>query len=274
MAYTNAYVPALDAGSLAGSLQDADALLSGTGRFIRVHHVIDVYKPPLSLVGAVEVAAIANAQREGARKLEADVRQAFKAVAGDVTSGCEVALTVEEGEMPRASALAARTSDITVFRHRGEGRVAFDPSFFEALLFHSGRPLFLTPETGAGSDLNHVAIGWNGSRESARALAAAGPALQTAKSVSVITIGDERKDRPTADELVGQLQRCDISAKLVRRDDKGGSTTTILSQACEDNGCGLLVLGAFSQSRVREVVLGGVTRKMLREPPLPLLIAH
>ncbi|MEM9838580.1 MAG: universal stress protein [Pseudomonadota bacterium] len=273
MAFKSALVPALDAASIAGSLQDAGELLSGTGRFIRVHHVSDVYKPPASLVGAVEVAAIANAQREGAQKLEGDIRQAFKEISRTMEPGLEVGLTVEEGEMPRAAAIAARTSDVTVFRHRGEGKAAFDPSFFEALVFHSGRPLFLTPEAGSAGNLDHVAIGWNGSLQAARAVSTAMPMLQNAKSVSVVTIGDDRRGRPGAEDLVAQFTRCDISAKVIRREDKG-RTSDILTNAALENGCGVLVLGAFSQSRLREVVLGGVTRKMLMAPPMPLLIAH
>lgn len=274
MAFKSALVPALDAASVAGSLQDAGELLSGTGRIIRVHHVSDVYRPPASMVGAVEVAAIANAQREGARKIEGEIRQAFKDAVRDMTSGIEVGLTVEEGEMPRAAAIAARTSDVTVFRHRGEGNAAFDPSFFEALVFHSGRPLFLTPSSGTSGNLDHVAIGWNGSLQAARAVSVAMPVLQAAKSVSVVTIGDDRHGRPGADDLVAQFTRCDIPAKVIRREDKGRRTSDILTDAAHENGCGLLILGAFSQSRLREVILGGVTRKMLMAPSMPLLIAH
>lgn len=274
MAYKSAFVPAVDAGTLEGSMQDAGELLAGTGRFIRVHHVTDLYRPPASLMGAVEVAAIAEAQREGARRLETDIRQAFKAAANDIDGGFELALTVEEGELPRAAAIAARTSEVTVFRHRGAEKVAFDPSFFEALLFHSGRPLFLTPETGAGSQLGHVAVGWNGSREAARAVSVAAPILQNAQSVTVLSIGegDPRKG-PSADDLCAQFTRSGISAKVVHREAEG-RTADALSDAAIESGCGLLILGAFSQSRLREVVLGGVTRKMLMTPPLPLLVAH
>lgn len=270
MVYRSAFVPALEASSMAGSLKDA-ATLIGAG-VIRVHHVVDLYRPPVTMAEVTGVAAVVDAQRDTMRELEKDIRAAFDSVAPDLDKSVEVSFTAEEGEMPRAAAQAGRVADVLVFRSRSNGKTAFDPPFLEELLFHSGRPLFLTPASGLSKRPEHIAIGWNGTREAARAMSMAGPLIDIAEKVSVLTIGKDRRDSPTADQVAAHLSHCRVNAHVLRREAKG-DTGEALADLAIGAGCDALVMGAFSHSRLREVVLGGVTRAMLDQPPMPLLLA-
>ncbi|NRA29075.1 MAG: universal stress protein [Parvularculaceae bacterium] len=273
MAFNNVFVPAVDAPNIRGSVEDALAILNGTGQFIRVHHVNDGYEPPISLIGAVEVAAIVDAQRQSVQRVEANMRQAFREGIDGLRDDLEAVFTSEEGELHRSMPKAARSFDVVAFRHRGSGQAATDIGFIESLLFKTGRPLFLTPQEGAAGPVESVAVAWNGSREAARAAAAATPLTQSAKSITVLTVGDTDNGRPTAEDLAAQYQRAGKDAQVVRL-EKTARTSDLLVKAAKDKGCDVMVLGAFSQSRLREAVLGGVTRKMLTAPPMPLLLTH
>jgi nucleotide-binding universal stress UspA family protein len=150
-------------------------------------------------------------------------------------------------------------------------------SIAEALIFESGRPvLLLPPEDLAGHRLNDVVVGWDGSRGAARALAEARDLLASARSVTVATvIGD--KDLvgiAPAEEVVRHLSRHGVSAEAVEAPLEGGNAGEALTALCRRRGTDLLVMGAFGHTRAREFLLGGATRSALKNPGLPVLMAH
>ena len=143
----------------------------------------------------------------------------------------------------------------------------------ETALLDTGRPLLvpgsepLNPET--------VAIAWKSTREAARAVTAAAPFLATAKRIVVITCAEHSDmDRDSATRLLATLHRHNAAAE-VREVPPGahGAAETLLATAAEVKA-GLLVMGGYSHSRVREMVLGGVTAHMLRAAAVSLLIVH
>jgi len=142
----------------------------------------------------------------------------------------------------------------------------------EGVLFGSSRGVYLVPDGRRAAPIKRVVIGWNGSREAARAVAEAMPFLRKAAKVVVLTA--ERD--PVADELdtrlARHLDRHDVKATLhdVRSRDPADA---ILAEAAAIEA-DMIVIGAYGHSRLREWMLGGVTRDLMLRSPLPLLLAH
>lgn len=144
----------------------------------------------------------------------------------------------------------------------------------EQVLFGSGRSLFLLPDRPASLGLERILIAWNGSREATRAVAEAMPLLRKAKQVTIATVdrGDPAHDQPGAD-LARHLDRQDVKVALHNMQG-GGNAADILLNEARSRDAGLIVMGGYGHSRLREWVLGGVTRDLMARTPIPLLMAH
>jgi nucleotide-binding universal stress UspA family protein len=149
----------------------------------------------------------------------------------------------------------------------------------EQVTLASGRPTLVVPYAGNFPNLGRrVVIGWNASREAARAVNDAMPLLTAAEIVSILTI--DPREGPRAH---GELPGADISLHLARHGVKAEIERTVsadlpvgealLSRAA-DLGADLLVMGAYGHSRARELLLGGATRSLLRSMTLPVLMSH
>lgn len=155
------------------------------------------------------------------------------------------------------------------------------------VLLHSGRPVLIVPYApplpllAPPAAARNVLISWNASKEASRAVTAALPLLQRAEHVHVAIFdaqvhAAEHGEQPGA-ELLHYLARHGMEARLhlldgggVRRGDIGEA---LLSQAA-DLSADLLVMGAYGHSRLRETILGGVTRTILQSMTIPVLMAH
>ncbi len=163
-----------------------------------------------------------------------------------------------------------RTSDLLVVARPEEGAAR---ETLEAALLDTGRPLLIpgsqpfNPET--------VAVAWKSTREAARAVTAAAPFLAKAKRIVIITAAEhDRMDRDSATRLFATLQRHNAATE-VREVPVGshGAAETLLATVAEV-GAGLLVMGGYSHSRVRELILGGVTAHVLRSAAVSVLMVH
>jgi nucleotide-binding universal stress UspA family protein len=178
--------------------------------------------------------------------------------------------------VPERAALEARHADIVVLgRPVDEERQAI----FESVLFGAGRPVVVAPPNWRpGSIGRHVAIGWNAKREAARALADARPMLESADKVTVITVDAKpgafgHGEAPGAD-IAAHLARCGLKVDLVNVDSLGRSDAQALVEEARAKEADLLVLGGYGHARLQETVFGGVTREIVRNAPLPLLMSH
>jgi len=145
----------------------------------------------------------------------------------------------------------------------------------ESGLFESGRPILLAPPSPPGQIARNVLIAWNSSTEQARATALAMPLLHKADRVTVLTVvGGTRVPGPSADQLIQYLQRNGISAEPMRVDLDGKTTGEAILAAAESLGCDLLIKGAYTQSRLRQMIFGGATQHVLNNSPLPVLLAN
>jgi nucleotide-binding universal stress UspA family protein len=120
-------------------------------------------------------------------------------------------------------------------------------------------------------------VAWNGSRESARALAEALPYLHQASKVGVLVVEGERQtetDALKANDAVLHLRHHGISAVKYRAVGEEDETADVLIAECRALGANLLVMGSYGHSRLHELLPGSTTSRILRRSPIPLLIAH
>jgi nucleotide-binding universal stress UspA family protein len=117
-----------------------------------------------------------------------------------------------------------------------------------------------------------VVVAWDGGHEGAAALRAALPLLRLASAVHLLTVREKGDDYPAAD-AASYLSRHDIHAECHETERKGTIPATIEHFALEQ-GAGLIVMGLFGKSRLRELLLGGVSRALLDQSVVPLFLVH
>ncbi|MGO4440359.1 universal stress protein [Rhizobium sp. RAF56] len=145
----------------------------------------------------------------------------------------------------------------------------------ESLLFGGGRPVVLFPPGGFCGRLDNIAIAWDGSVAAARALSCAGPLMRSATSVRVISVIDDKEvEDESHDLLLAALDHAGFSVEDIRVKRDGETTAAAIQSAAQQKHADLLIAGAYSHSKLREVVLGGVTRELLGGVELPVLLAH
>jgi nucleotide-binding universal stress UspA family protein len=144
----------------------------------------------------------------------------------------------------------------------------------EAALFRTGRPVLIAPPTPPGSLGEAVVIGWNRSASSARSISAALPLLLMSRSVTIVTVTTGAKQGPSPQEMAKYLSWHEVQAEVVEIPPDHRLVGEVLLEEAERVSADLLVMGAYSHSRLRELILGGVTRYVLQNADLPVLMAH
>jgi nucleotide-binding universal stress UspA family protein len=236
--------------------------------------------PPLipSSVAVAEVMPELIAEQEKLASADAD-----KAKAAFLDHATRKALrsewhTLRDPGIPRIRHLA-HCADIAIVGQvdpdAPDEAVALRP---EELALGSGRPVIVVPYIGGPHDFGRrVVIAWNGGREAARAVGDAMPLLREAQSVWVVSINaEEEKDghEGPAAELVRHLADHGIKAEPQPLRSKEISAADLLLSRIADLGADSLVMGCFGHSRLREIVLGGMTRDILRHMTVPVLLSH
>jgi nucleotide-binding universal stress UspA family protein len=181
---------------------------------------------------------------------------------------------VEIGQEPRWMSVYGTTADLIVSSRGIPGDDAVTRSTLEALLLETGRPL-LIPSAAAPSVAmaDRVAIAWKPTPQAARAVAAAMPFLACAKEIVVMTVEEEEGRRDEIERLLHNLawHGLKVVAQRVKpgtRDAAEALLAAVVDQA------GLLVMGGYGHSRLREWVFGGFTQQVLVDAPVPVLMAH
>jgi nucleotide-binding universal stress UspA family protein len=145
----------------------------------------------------------------------------------------------------------------------------------ESGLFESGLPILLCPPSPPQQIASNVLVPWNRSMEQAAAIALAIPLLQQADRVTVLTVtGGTAVPGPSAEQLIRYLQRNGIAADPLTFELDGRNTGETILATAKALGCDLLVKGAYTQSRLRQMIFGGATRHVMANASLPVLLAH
>jgi nucleotide-binding universal stress UspA family protein len=170
----------------------------------------------------------------------------------------------------------ARYADVVVLSF-GDTDEAQDLA--EALIFDSGRPLLMFPESAErplSTRFNRVALAWDYSRAAARAVADALPLLQMAEDIRVFTVTGEKPATQfqTGARLISYLARHGLQATFDEVDLAGRSVGDAIESYVSEQAIDLLVMGGYGHSRMAEFVLGGATRSVLAKPAGWTLISH
>ncbi|MEQ1769525.1 MAG: universal stress protein [Devosia sp.] len=153
--------------------------------------------------------------------------------------------------------------------------IGIDVPLVQSMLFGSGGPVFALPGRDRALHLDAVAVAWDGSSAAARAIKDAIPVLQQARQVIVLTAGADRPAGPASVNDLGRyLRGHGITFESHRVDAAFGAVGDALQRAAMSRDCGLLILGAYGHSRLRELVLGGATRAVLANCQLPVMLSH
>jgi nucleotide-binding universal stress UspA family protein len=169
----------------------------------------------------------------------------------------------------------ARGYDVIVMSSRaaelGQEHFAARP---DVVALRSGRPVILVPPDYDVDSLGeHAVVAWDGKRAAARALGDAMHILETKEKVTILTIGEKPTTGPGADITELLAHHGIETERLVRPAGSKGIGQTILD-ACHETGAGLLIMGAYEHSKFSEDLLGGVTRDILENARLPVLMSH
>jgi nucleotide-binding universal stress UspA family protein len=223
-------------------------------------------------------------------KLEEDARvQEQKAWAG-FTAFCEKAglptggvapgaglcadMVVETGSESQWVAEYGRFADLVVVGRTRDGQdVAMD--VLEAALMDTGKPLLIAPAKAPTSLLGTVVIAWKDTPEAARAVGAAMPLIDKAERVVILSVNEDDAAEDTSSARLLQALRWHNAATSVKVLSRGGrAPVEVLLEAAGELGATLVVMGGYSHSRLREVVFGGFTQRILNGADLPVLMAH
>jgi nucleotide-binding universal stress UspA family protein len=168
-----------------------------------------------------------------------------------------------------------RVFDVIVMSRPDENTTGLYDRAIEFGLFESGRPILLSPPSPPRQIATNVLIAWNCSTEQARATALALPLLQKADRVTVLTVtGGAAVPGPSAKQAVQYLQRNGIAAELLTVELDGRNTGEAILATAQSLGCDLLIKGAYTQSRLRQIIFGGATQHVLANAALPVFLAN
>jgi nucleotide-binding universal stress UspA family protein len=240
-----------------------------TGLYVMTNIVFpvyaDVYIPP----------DIIETQQQEARDKAAQVGAAFKEAAD--RAGVAGEWHAVEGFADQQLRLFSRYCDLVVIGQSDDDSMLSAYSDLpDQIVLGSARPVMLIPYVGVKKPIGkRILIAWNGSREAVRAVNDALPLLQSADVVKVVAVNPPAAegDIPTAD-ICQHLARHDIKAEGSQITAKDIDIGNILLSHAADQNIDLMVLGAYGHTRLRESVLGGVTKQLLAHMTVPVLMSH
>ncbi len=254
--------------------QTGDADISG--RHVLVEQDLTLMTPEPGM--AMMPNAIEKHQEDSEKNAE-KLEVAFKDVidAHNVDATWKI-VESEAAEIWRAIAEDIYASDLIVVGTSDKSDDMSAPGLIDDLVLNAGRPVVLIPEDwSSGKDApEHVMVAWKLNRQSARAVHDALPFMQMAKNVSVVTVtdNDETNDPEfRVERLLEMLEAHDIHAKTVRLDSENGITEALNTYTTQHD-VDLMVLGAYSRSRLSEGIFGGVTKDCINTCVVPTLLSH
>jgi nucleotide-binding universal stress UspA family protein len=233
---------------------------------------------PMTAEGGAAVGSIYEIERQRALERAEGALRVFEAQAKNaaITYRCR-ALSALPGEAAGIVGAAARLHDLTIVSQPEIDRDTFDNNLAQETLFEAGGPVLFMPYTFKGAfTAKRIGICWDGSRLAARAVHDAMPFLKTADALTVITVNEDDNvpSEASPTHLARYLAQAGVPVRLASlRMDDSEIQAGILSLAA-DESLDLLVMGGYGHSRLKETVLGGVTRDMLRSMTVPTLMSH
>lgn len=173
-----------------------------------------------------------------------------------------------------------RIADLVVVSETNrDGKNGAELDFVENVILGAGRPVLVLPrKSDPDLNTNLIVCGYNGSKESARAVHDAVPILRKAKDVRLLWVDPARDTEPAGapprTAMAESLHRQGVKAKAESVLSNGVNPAEAVMMKARELGAGMIVMGAYGHSRIREFVLGGATRHALSNLTVPLLMSH
>jgi nucleotide-binding universal stress UspA family protein len=231
--------------------------------------------------GAMISEMITASERDSGTRAQ-DLRNVFEAAAAEHAVPLHAArlgqpepsasFAVVTGREEEVIAFQARISDLTIVPHPAAGEDVASADALHAVLFDSGRPVLLSPFTRPASIGKRVAIAWNGMSNAAAALGSVVPFLPRADAVRILASPEYFRRGPTAPEVANYIAHHGVTADIAQFSAIDREVGAGLLSAARDFQADLMSMGAYSSSRLRELILGGVTRYVLENADLPVLM--
>lgn len=276
-------VPARPRESLEGALAAAVTVARRFGSHIEVLFVVP---GPQVIVGdAMALAPIYDTTMRDqwlaeARKAEDHVKsfmRRHKIAVGDAPAtgkGPSAGWREVEGREAATVGEYGRLFDLIIIGQQGDDERGEVTATVEAALFESGRPVLLAPSEPVKALGRTIVIAWNGSTETARTIGLGMPFIEAAEKVVVLTVEGGTVPGPSGDEVAAHLARHGIDVSAVTKPAGGRSAGESILEEAGSLGADLLFKGAYTHSRLRQMVFGGATRHILEAAGLPVLMAH
>ena len=190
-----------------------------------------------------------------------------------------VAWRDEAGSEDEVITAFGRVADLLVIARPADGGAVDSRVAFESALLGTGRPVLAAPPVLAAGLVDRMTNGpllvaWNDSAEAAEAVAAALPLMATASAVKVVTVAEGGRVPASVGRLIDYLAWHGIAASGVSLAEEGKPVGAMLLDQAEASNAGFLVMGAYTHSRFREMVFGGVTQFVITHARVPVLMAH
>jgi nucleotide-binding universal stress UspA family protein len=245
-------------------------------------HVVGVafvYEPviPGSLLGGIPTDLIEVQREENAKAAKTAVTN-FEVAAK--AAGVSAESRLLDASIAGASDLfgrIARRFDIAVVGQAPRDQGVSEELLIEGALFGSGRPVIVVPAIQSQPiKLDNVMVCWDGSRPAARAIGDAVPLFERAKAIEIVVVTGERdkSGEITGANMKRHLARHGINVEIKRIAVGSADVQTAILAHAADTAADFIVMGGYGHSRLREFILGGVTRSILKSMPVPVLMSH
>jgi nucleotide-binding universal stress UspA family protein len=178
------------------------------------------------------------------------------------------------GREDEAVAVRARLADLSVIARPTPDSDLPSSMTLNAALFETGRPVLVVPPVLAKSIGKRLAISWNGSAESARAVAGGMPFLRLAETVRAMAVHSAKTPPTAARDLSEYLGWHGITSVTEPIEPEGRAVGEAVLRTCSEDNVDMLIMGAYTHSRLRQLILGGVTRHVLENAKIPVLMAR
>jgi nucleotide-binding universal stress UspA family protein len=226
---------------------------------------------------------LAQFEEEG-RQLAADARRRFEELAAErdlpfgrldePSTGLRVGWNELAGSAGETIGEYARLFDLIVMSRHPEGDGPDWKTTCETVLFESGRPLLLVGDSAPDELGRRILVAWNGSMETARALACGRSLLQGADSVTVLTVQGGTVPGPDGENVAAHLRANGIAATAVTVERGERSVGEMILHEAAERGIDLLFKGAYTHSRIRQLIFGGATHEILHNATIPVFMSH
>jgi nucleotide-binding universal stress UspA family protein len=238
-----------------------------------------LYDPivPVSGAGYIPAEVIETQERDNETATRATLdRFAAASTRAGVTAE-PLTLSASFGGVGEQFGRIARRFDLSIVGQAEPQTSAVEEIVAESALFESGRPVIIVPYIQkAPLKLDRVMLCWDGSRAAARAIADAMPLLHRAGRVEVVIVANERgkQDEIEGADMGAHLARHGLNVEVKRIALGGIDVADVILSHAADASSDFIVMGGYGHSRLREFVLGGVTRSILRSMTVPVLMSH